>query len=770
MIFTAGPDGGRAYHNRWWCEFTGFPLEVAAGAGWAEALHPEDRERALARWAEAVRRPGPWESRHRLRSRDGSYRWVLARAVPVSGPSGEALGWTGVVLEIDESVRALDALRESEERFARFMRHLPGLAWIKDLEGRYIYANEAAEKAFGTPRDELYGRTDTEVFPPETAARFGENDRRALASEGGILTTEILEQEDGIRHSSLVSKFWIPGPDGRPGMVGGVAFDITELEQAQEALRASEARLRVTAEAVPGILFTATPDGQLDYLNRHFHELTGVPVESAKGRGWLETLHPDDLTRVERRWTAALRTRGAYEARQRIRARDGSYRWMLARALPVLDGTGEVVKWIGVAIDVDDSVRAEEALKSADRRKNEFLATLSHELRNPLAPLRSGLELLRLASADGEARERVRQMMERQVGQMVRLIDDLLDISRVTTGKIALRKERVELAAVVDAAVEATRPEMEASGHALTVSLPPGPIRLEADPMRLAQVLHNLLSNAVKFTEPGGRIRLSATREGGEVVLRVRDTGVGIAPEALPRIFEMFEQAHPSRESSARSLGIGLSLVRALVELHGGRVEALSQGTGRGSEFVVRLPLPGEDAGRSEPRPQKPAAVEGLGEAAAAEGSREATPARRVLVVDDNRDAAESLAVLLSLMGHETRTAYDGPGGLEAAAGFRPDVALLDLGLPGMSGYEMARAMRVTPGLEGVVLIAVTGWGEEAARLRSREAGFRHHLVKPVDIPELKRLLTSPDPGPPDSPEPAGRPDQASSPSPGSSG
>ena len=333
--------------------------------------------------------------------------------------------------------------------------------------------------------------------------------------------------------------------------------------------------------------------------------------------------------------------------------------------------------------DITERKRAEEALKEADRRKNEFLAMLAHELRNPLAPIRNALQILRLTEGNGEAVQSASAMMERQIGQMVRLVDDLLDVSRISRGKIELRKGRIELASAVNHAVEATRPLCESMDHELTVTLPPQPMYLNADPTRLAQVVGNLLNNACKFTDKGGRIWLTVEREGEQAVIRVRDTGIGIAADQLPRIFEMFTQVDTSLERSQSGLGIGLTLVKNLVEMHGGTVEVHSAGLGQGSEFVVRLPVLVETP---KPPPPEPTVSEPT-----------PTTARRILVVDDNRDSAESLAMLLKLTGNETHTAYDGLEAVEAAATFKPDVVLLDIGLPKLNGYEAARKIREQP-------------------------------------------------------------------------
>ena len=365
--------------------------------------------------------------------------------------------------------------------------------------------------------------------------------------------------------------------------------------------------------------------------------------------------------------------------------------------------------------------------RESDRRKDEFLAMLAHELRNPLAPIRNAVRVLRL-SDDRPTQERMGEVIERQVGHMARLLDDLLDVSRISRGRIALRREPVDLGAAVGRAVEAVRPSLEGRGLTLEVEPAPAPATLDADPTRLEQVLVNLLTNAVKYTDPGGSIRVGLETGPAEAVLRVRDTGVGIAPEMLPRVFDLFAQADRSLDRSQGGLGIGLTLVRLLVELHGGTVTVSSPGVGQGSEFVVHLPA------ATTTNPAAPAPGAGP-----ADGS-----ARRVLVVDDNVPAAESLAMLVRLSGHEARVVHDGTAALALAPEFRPDVVLLDIGLPGMDGYEVARRLRSVPGTPpSLLLIAVTGYGREDDRLRSRDAGIDHHLVKPVDFAVLEGLVAA---------------------------
>jgi signal transduction histidine kinase len=375
-----------------------------------------------------------------------------------------------------------------------------------------------------------------------------------------------------------------------------------------------------------------------------------------------------------------------------------------------------------------ERLRLMHELREADRRKDEFLAMLAHELRNPLAPIRNALQILRMDNTDRETASRAQEMMERQLQHLVRLVDDLLDVSRIMRNKIELRKERLDLRQVVERAAEIAQPVIDARGHQLRVTLPPEAVLLEADSVRLTQVVANLLSNAAKYTDQAGHIWISLGREGETSSLRVKDNGMGIAPELLPRVFDLFVQGDRSSARTQGGLGIGLTLVKRLVEMHGGSVAAYSGGAGNGSEFVVRLPLASET---------------NAGPGAEADGAAATrTVERRVLVVDDNVDAAESLAMWLRLLRHDVRTVHDGPAALEAVKEYQPEVVLLDIGLPGMDGYAVAQRLRLMPGGKAVRLIAVSGYGQEEDRRRAREAGFDRHLTKPVDPDSLSQFLS----------------------------
>jgi PAS domain S-box-containing protein len=510
-------------------------------------------------------------------------------------------------------------------------------------------------------------------------------------------------------------------------------------KHAREVFRQRE-WFRVTLASIGDGVIATDPEGRVVFLNGVACDLTGWAPAEAAGQpldAVFRIVHEETRQPVENPARRVLESGAVVTLANHtlILGKDGTETPVADSAAPIRDERGNILGVVLVFRDVSEGRRAEEALRAADRHKDEFLALLAHELRNPLAPVRNATAVLRLEGTPEAGRRWAAEVIERQVGHLTRLVDDLLDVSRIRRGKIRLEKQPVELAAAVAAAVETSRPLIESHRHQLEVRLPPEPLRLEADPIRLAQVLSNLLNNAAKYTPDGGRIRLAVAAEDGSAVIRVTDTGLGIPAEMLGKVFDLFAQVERSLHRAEGGLGLGLALVRRLVEMHGGGVEAHSDGPGKGSEFVVRLPLLRNPI-PAQPRP-KP------------DGDGDGPSCRRVLVVDDNRDAAESLAVLLRHAGHEVRTAWDGPAALDLAPGFRPEVVLLDIGLPGMDGYEVARRLRGRPELEHVVLVAVTGYGQDEDRRRSGAAGFAYHLTKPVEPAALQRLLAcSRDPSP----------------------
>ncbi|HUE30717.1 MAG TPA: MASE1 domain-containing protein [Verrucomicrobiae bacterium] len=545
----------------------------------------------------------------------------------------------------------------------------------------------------------------------------------------------------GTVHESLVMLQLYMAVIAVTGLLLGAAIaerDAAEARQATDyaALQVSEERLRLALEAGRlGVWDWNVGSGQVQW-SENLEPIHGLPRGGFPGtfEGFLALVHPDDRERVHEAIRRALEDGSGYDIEFRNLWPDGSVHAMAAKGRVLRDAEGRPVRMLGTATDVserrrleDDLRRHAEQLADADRRKDEFLAMLAHELRNPLAPLGTSLELLGSGAA---GRERFLDMAKRQVKHLVRLVDDLLDVSRITRGKITLRREPVLLADVVARAVELARPLVDARGQALTVSLPPEPVRVEADAVRLTQVFANLLGNAAKYTPPRGSIWLTAECVGDEVAVRVRDTGVGLPPELLPHIFDLFVQGDASLDRTRGGLGIGLTLVRALVELHGGRVEARSAGLEKGSEFVAWLPaLPG--------------GLPALAAAPAAAPPAVASGRLKILLVEDHQDTAESVAAMLEGWGHGVQVAFDGLSALRAAAALAPDVVLSDLGLPGMDGYELARQLRQQPGFGRILLVALSGYGREEDKRRALEAGFDHHLVKPPDMDVLRDLLAA---------------------------
>jgi two-component system, chemotaxis family, CheB/CheR fusion protein len=498
--------------------------------------------------------------------------------------------------------------------------------------------------------------------------------------------------------------------------------------------RADEARtlLAAVVESSEDAIVSKTLEGRILSWNRGAERLFGYTAAEAIGQPIYMIIPPE--RHAEERMILDRLVRGErIEHYETVRiTKDGRRLDISLTISPVRDAAGRIFAASKVARDITLRKRADAALQEADHRKDEFLATLAHELRNPLAPIRNAVHILATKAPPTKDLQWVREVLDRQVQQMTRLVDDLLDVSRIGRGKIDMRKERTDLIAVINYALEASKPLIEKWGHELTVRLTPGPVSLDGDPARLAQVLSNLLNNAAKYTEQGGKISVTVECEGQTAVIRIKDTGVGIPADMLPRIFDMFMQVDRSLERARGGLGIGLSLVQKLVELHGGTVTAFSPGPGQGSEFVVRLPLvddcPPDDKAKS---------------VSAKQASTAAAPRRRILVVDDNKDAADSLGMLLRILGNDVQIAYDGLQAVTLAAEFRPQLVLMDIGLPKLNGYEAARRIREQPGGRDVTLVALTGWGQDEDRRRSHEAGFDRHMTKPVESDVLEELLAS---------------------------
>ena len=632
--------------------------------------------------------------------------------------------------------RAERELAAERERLRITLASIGDAVISTDAECRVTYLNEVAEALTGWTQAEAAGRPLPDVFHiiNEQTRQPAENPALQALRGGvavGLANHTVLIARDGTEWPIDDSAAPMLDESGAPVGVVLVFRDVTRRRRDEE----TRARLAAIVDSSEDAIISKTLDSVIRTWNTGAERLFGYTAEEAVGRP-ITLIIPTDRLDEEQEILARLTRGERIEHFETVRrAKDGRQLDISLTVSPIRDAEGRIIGASKVARDVTARKRAaealqasEQALREADRRKDEFLALLAHELRNPLAPLRNGLQVMRLASGDADVVAKTRDMMDRQLSHMVRLIDDLLDVSRISSNKMELRRTRVLLADVVSSAVETARPALEAAGHELTVSLPPEPVHLEADLTRLAQVFGNLLNNSAKYTERGGKIRLAAVRDGGQVVVTVQDTGIGIPAFALPNIFHLFSQVDRSIERSTGGLGIGLALVKGFVEMHGGTVEAASPGQGKGSTFTVRLPVLQD---RTESYPGTPA--EGWPSSA---GSK-----RRILVVDDNQDSAASMAMMLQLLGNEIRTAQDGLEALELAEQFRPQVVLMDIGMPNLNGYEATRRIREQPWGRDMSIIALTGWGQEMDRAKSKEAGCDGHLVKPINLPDLEKLL-----------------------------
>jgi PAS domain S-box-containing protein len=605
--------------------------------------------------------------------------------------------------------KARARLEASERRFRSFMENSPTLVYLKDEQGRYVFANQAGREMLG--RDDWEGKTDAELLPPAAAQRIQQHDRQVLEADRPS-TFDLRMPASGGERRFHSTKFPLRDAAGNR-YVGVVTVDVSERMR-------SEAQLQLVTDTTSAGMVRVSADLRYLWANRVFAAWAGRTPEEIIGRPIIDVIGEDGVRALQPHVEQLLAGRRVEYERLAHFARLGS-RWIYSVAEPTFGEDGRADGWVAVISDIHERKQAQEALRESDRRKDEFLATLAHELRNPLAPIRNAVALLARQRGLAPEAEWSRAVIDRQVDQMTRLIDDLLDMARITSGKLLLRPEPVALAAVIDLALETSRPHLDAAEQRLELRLGAGEAWLHADRTRLAQVFSNLLNNAAKYTPRGGTVALATQKEGGELVVTVTDTGRGFPPEAAERIFDAFSQWDAGH--SAGGLGIGLALVRGIVALHRGSVEAHSAGPGKGSRFTVRLP------------------------AAGAPGVRGAQPGRapseasvKVLIADDNRDAADTLARVLGACGHEVRVAYDGVSALELFARFAPQVAVLDIGMPGADGYEVARRVRSTHGA-APRLIALTGWGQEQDRERALAEGFDHHLTKPADPHVVHELI-----------------------------
>ena len=625
------------------------------------------------------------------------------------------------------------ALRESEARY-RLALHAGRMGtWETDFATGVRTWSEEGMALFGLDlpggRGQVGGGADELLLSLHPDDRHLASDLRALADRQDSFMAEYrIIRPDGTTlwlsgRGLVISR----GEDGRARRLVSIMADVSDRRQAEEGLHIYRERLALALQAGQMGVFDLDMVNDSLWWSPQTYVVFGVSPETftPTRESVADLVHPDDRKGFVRGRLQAIAEHRPFAYEFRAIRPDGRIAWISHRGQAEYDASGRAVRSFGVSLDVTAHKLAELALQEADRKKDSFIATLAHELRNPLAPIRNAVQLLRKRGPDDPQLVWARDVIDRQATQMGRLLEDLLDVSRLTRGEFPLRTERLSLATVVEQAVEIAQPLIDEHGHALSVELPPAPLHVDGDLTRLAQVFSNLLINAAKYTPGGGRLGVTVTPAGSDVEVRVRDNGIGISPEQMPRLFEMFSQGDWLAERARGGMGIGLSLARGLVERHGGTIQARSAGVGRGSEFAVRLPVAtGAAVTPAVEAPAPPAA-----------------PPCRVLVADDLRDSADSLGLLIELMGHAVEIVYDGEEALRAAERFRPDIALLDLGMPKLDGFTVCERIRAEPWGARMRLVAQSGWGQDEDRRRTAEAGFDHHLVKPIDPLALDALV-----------------------------
>jgi PAS domain S-box-containing protein len=757
---------------RWWRQLTGKPISGQTDAGWIECVHPDDRREAKAAWEHSLVTGAPYDAEYRILSHDNQYRMIRARGTPVLSTDGKPREWVGLLSDVtqqrhdEHATQALAAIVESSD----------DAIISKDLRGNITSWNAAATKLYGFLPEEIIGQSMGRLIPPELQEEEPLILARLCRGETISHYETVRIAKDGRRIDVSLTVSPVRDRHGKVVGVSKIARDITEKKRSEAAVRflseasallASsldyESTLTAVAElSVPTLadwcaIDIWSPEGTLkrvavahvnpakQALARELHRRYPSDSETSPLLRIIRTGNSERVAEITDEMLAAsgqdpqyiqvvrdLGLKSYLGVPLKIRGRT------LGAILFVAAESGRQFTKNDLTLAEDLAHRAAVSMENAllyaevretSRRKDEFLATLAHELRNPLAPIRNAMALFRITESVPAELQEARGIVDRQLDQLARLVDDLLDVSRFTRGKIELRRERIVLSRVIENALEMSRPLITASRHELVVEQSPQPLVLEADATRLSQVVGNLLNNSAKYTDAGGTIWLSTRRVGNDAVIQVRDNGIGIPKHMLRRVFDLFTQVDSSIERRQGGLGIGLTLVQRLVAMHDGSIEAASDGEGKGSTFTVRLPLAlpcdNEVDDSMSDLPANP----------------KVSASRRILIADDNKDSADTLAMLLRLLGNDVKAVYSGTQALEEADSYRPQMLVLDIGMPGMSGYEVARQLRSQPAFENVFLVALTGWGQEEDRRRTREAGFNHHLVKPVDLKALQDLL-----------------------------
>jgi len=695
-----------------------------------EFFFPEDQAFVMNEIFPAVLQNGRSENEIRIRHfKTGAALWMIYNVFALKDDNGNIVGLSIVSTNITERKQAEEALRESQIDLNRAQAVAHIGSWRMNVLTNILEWSDENFRIFGRPKGtpQTY-QSFLETVHPEDRELVDAAWHEALAGKSyDIEHRLIVDQEVKWVRELAELEF---DEHGVPRGGFGTTEDVTDIKNAQQALQNERAFLRQIIDAAPSLIFVKDRESRFLLANEVLAQCYGTSTENLVGLtdanfnanvGEVAHFHRDDLDVINS-------GKAKHIPEEQVTHADGSVHWYSTVKIPLINGNNNYDKLLGVATDITERKRAEEALQLMNRRKDEFLAMLAHELRNPLAPIRNAVQLLKMQGVTEPKLAWICNVVDRQVTHMARLLDDLLDMARIMQGKIRLKLERLELSDIVNNAVETSRPLIESRNQDLLISQTAAPQWLNGDRIRLAQVLSNLLNNAAKYTGEGGKIMLSVTRDENNVVIEIKDTGIGIAPDILPQIFDLFTQADHTLAHSQGGLGIGLTLARQLVEKHGGTITAASGGVDQGSSFTVRLPALPMEASVIEAAPSE---------------SEQPTHKFRILVVDDYADAAESLAMLLQTEGHEVEIADCGIKAIEKAQTFRPQVVLLDIGLPDLDGYEVAKRLRALPETHDAILIALTGYGQTEDCERSQAAGFNHHLLKPLNFAKLSALLTA---------------------------
>ncbi|WP_296952873.1 PAS domain S-box protein [uncultured Massilia sp.] len=734
MVWSTLPDGYHDYYNQRWYEFTGMRPGDTDGERWAGMFHPDDRECAWERWRHALATGEQYEVEYRLRHHSGAYRWVLGRALPVRDAHGRIVRWMGTCTDIDQQKRNEAIVADARLRQEAALVAADIGTWTYDLKHDRIYADPNLAGLFGVDaRDAAGGHLASYLaaLHPDDVDAARAAIAQAVATGDSYECNYRVRAGDGWRHLLARGKVTLDAA-GQPAWLPGIVLDVTRQRLAEQALRESETRFRRLAESnVIGII-RFRMDGTILEANQAFLDMLGFGRDAlARGELTSARLTPPEWRTENEQVMERLRTVGRMDSYvKEYYRKDGSRASVQIGAARIGTGADGVDADEGVAyvVDISPIREAQQALRDADRRKDEFLAMLAHELRNPLAPITAAADFLKIGKPDEARIRQVTAIISRQASHMTGLIDDLLDVSRVTRGLITLDRCPAALAGLVGEAVEQVRPLVKAKDHRLELHMPPDEALVHGDRKRLVQIFANLLGNAAKYTPDGGRIDVHIRVAPDEVEVCVGDDGIGMSAELVARAFDLFSQGERSADRSQGGLGIGLALVKSLVELHGGTVRGDSEGPGRGSRFTVTLPRFHDEREDEE------------GELALATVAAPAE-ALQVLIVDDNVDAAQILAMYIEAVGHRASVCHSPLKALDHAARHRPDLCVLDIGLPEIDGHELARRLRALPGMQHVPLVAVSGYGQAQDREKALAAGFDRHFVKPVKAADILAVL-----------------------------